>query len=225
MLTTALSAFLGALLTLLVSMYIEYQRKPKLDLFPEHPPIDLGPYQGAEATRVRHLRVYLRNREMPKLLRWLGRDAAMHCSGNVQFYHLDNGDPIFSEPMPLRWSASEEPISTQLVQDSRFVRLFDPGKYSASAWRNCYPGNKEPIDIVARFDDDAECYGWSNEVYLPGNGWRNKNRKLNPGRYLAKITVYSAGERVSDVFKFDCTVSRQHFQLSPAKPEEKMRIG
>jgi len=148
----------------------------------------------------------------------------MHCSGDIQFYHLEDGAPVFSNPMPVRWAGSDEPISTQVLPNGQLVQLFDPAKYNAASRRNCYPGSKETLDIAAKFDNDDECYGWSNEAYLPGKGWRNKDRQLPKGRYLVRVTVYSAGEKVSAVYKLENSVARNHFRLMDASKEDEARL-
>ena len=103
MLTTAIGAFLGALLSFLASIYIEYQRKPKLRFEIEDPPAD-STYLSAPAKEARFVRVRLVNDSMPKILKWLGRDAAMQCYGQIQFHHFDDGAVVFSRPMPIRWA-------------------------------------------------------------------------------------------------------------------------
>jgi hypothetical protein len=115
--------------------------------------------------------------------------------------------------MPIRWTNSDQPISHH-VDEGRVRELFDAAKYNAAFRRDCFPGTKEAIDIAGRFDEDEECYGWSNDTYLPNKGWRNADWRLPKGRYLVRVTVYSAGEKVSSVFNLENSLSRQHFRLS-----------
>jgi len=219
MLITFIGAFLGAVLSLLASIYIEYQRKPKLYIEIEEPPYD-ATYSAAPAKKVRFLRVRLCNQPMPKFLKWLNREAAMYCNGDIQFHHMDDGAPLFTRPMPVRWSDSDEPLSLQVLPDGKAALIFDAAKYNAAFRRNCYPGNKESIDVVARFDNDKECYGWSNETYLLGKGWRNDDWKLPKGRFLVKVTVYSSGETVVGVFKLENSIGRKDFRLMQASLED-----
>jgi hypothetical protein len=226
MLTNAIGAFLGALLSLIAIIYIEYQRKPKLSLGIEDPPFhanyDSPPFPAKET---RAVRVYLRNRAMPSFLRWLGRDPAMHCHGQIQFHHYEDGAPVFSKPMPIRWSASDEPLTLQALPNGQLAQLFDPTKYNAAFYRNCYPGSKELIDVAARFDADDDCYGWCNETYLPGKGWRNPDWKLSKGRYLVSVTVNSSGESISTVLSLENSTARQHFRLIPGTAEDARKLA
>jgi hypothetical protein len=210
LLLTAIGAFLGAFLSILASIAIEYQRKPKLHLAIESPTWQ-NTFPG-DIKSGTFARVYLSNESMPQPLRWLGRSAAYQCAGHVQFHHLD-GAPIFAKPMPIRWARSDEPISYQRLPDDSISQLFDPAKYNAAFRRDCFPGTSELIDIAARFDNDEDCFGWSNDSYV--KGWRNAEYRLPKGRYLVTVTVYSSGDRVEDVFELENSVAREHFRLLP----------
>jgi hypothetical protein len=222
MLISAIGAFLGALLTLLVSIFIEYQRKPKLSLSIENPPFD-HIYPHAPARNARFIRAILTNKPMPRIFKWLGRSAAMQCSGEVQFHHFD-GAPIFSRNMPIRWAGSDEPLTYQVIDEAKVALVFDVSKYNLAFKRDCYPGTNEQIDIAARFDDEPECYGWSNETYLPGRGWRIPDWKIPAGRYLVYLRVVSSGDSISSVFQMENSVTRDNFRLLPANKEETKNI-
>jgi hypothetical protein len=217
---TMVSAFLGALLSLVASIVIENQRQPKLNFKIEEPPLDQQ-YNQAPAKSVRFLRIQLLNNPLPKAFRWLDRNAAVHCSGYVQFHHYDDGAPKFKDPMPLRWSGSGDPLTPHISPDGKPVNLFDPAKYEGSFWRNCYTGTEETIDIAARFDREAECYGWTTESYL--YNWRNTKWKLPKGRYLVTVTVNLAGKKVIGIFKLENSAGRKDFRLLEASPEDKKK--
>jgi hypothetical protein len=219
----ALSAFLGALLSLCVSIIIESQRKPKLSIKIEEPPTDVD-YSNRPANKARFLRVRLSNRAMPRFLRWLGRNAAIHCHGEIQFYHQNNGAPVFSKPMPIRWASSDEPLSLQVSSDGQPNWLFDPSKFNAAFYQDCHAGSQEPIDVAARFDNDTDCYGWTNDNYLQNKGWRNPDWRLPNDRFLVTITVHSSGEKVVGVFELENSVGIQDFRLMNSTKEDRQRI-
>lgn len=222
MLSTAIGAFLGALLSLLANIYIEYQRKPKFHFEIEDPPLDSNPV--GDIREARFLRVLLCNNPMPRILKWLGRNAALQCFGDIQFHHLEDGVAVFSRPMPIRWAGSDEPLTYQALPDGKIAQLFDATKFNSSFHRNCFPGTKELIDIAARFDDDEDCYGWTSENYLPGKGWRNPDWKLPKGRFLVHITVHSSGEIASAIFQLENSVARKHFRLNTPSQQDILRL-
>lgn len=223
MFLTAFGAFVGAVLSLVISIIIENQRKPKLSFTIEDPPID-NEYSNAPVKTARFLRVQLWNNEMPKMFRWLNRESAMHCNADIQFLHFDDLTPVFHKRIPARWAGSDEPISPQIdPKTGALVSLFDVSKYNAAFRRNCYPGTKETIDIVARFDSDEDCYVWTNDNYL--KGWRNTEVKLPRGRYYVILTVYSSGEKIRGYFKLENSVSDKDFRLLAMNDEERIRIS
>ena len=123
--------------------------------------------------------------------------------------------------MPIRWAASDEPFTPQLV-DGNVAQLFDPVKYNAAFRRDCFPGNPELVDIASRFDKDDDCYGWSNESYV--KGWRNPEFRLPKGRYLVKVTIRSSGDTAYGVFQLENSVAREHFRLLPASEAETAKL-
>lgn len=218
---TTLGAFLGALFSILATMFIEYEKKPKLKFEIEHPPHDGWQSPEPNIAQSRFLRVKVYNKPMPTLLHWLDRSAALQCTGNVQFFR-ESGTAIFSSPMKIRWSGSDEPNSPQLNTSGVVVYLFDVPKYNAAFRRDCFPGVPELVDIAARYDNEDECYGWSNESYL--KGVRNPDFKLDKGRYLVKITIYFSGNTASHVFALENYASRKDFRLEPTSKAEKKRM-
>jgi hypothetical protein len=127
--------------------------------------------------------------------------------------------------MPLRWSGSEEPISLFSDSTGTVKTLFDPVKYNAAFRKDCIVGTQEQIDVAARFDDDDECYGWSNESYLPGKGWRNEDWKLPKGRYLVSVAVTFSGETVREAFEIENSVSIDSFRIESASRSKRKLLS
>ncbi len=214
---TMVSAFLGALLSLLASLVIENLRKPKLSFQIEDPPFD-AKYPRHPAKSARFLRVFLLN----KPIHLFTRNSALQCHGYVQFHHYEDGAPLFDKPMPLRWSGAGDPFSPHIAPDGRVVQMLDPVKYQASFWRNCHPSVPEMVDIAARFDNDKECYGWTTGNYLCQ--WRNPDWKIPKGRYLVVITVETAGEKVKEVCQLENSVGKKGFRLLNATPMDRKKL-
>lgn len=220
---TTLGAFIGALLSLVISIIIENQRKPKLFFIIEDPPIDIS-YINAPAKKARFLRIQLWNKEMPRIFRWISRESAMHCNADIQILHFEDLAPVFSNKVSARWAGADEPITPQIHPTTgEIIPLFDISKYNAAFRRNCYPGSKETIDIVARFDSDEDCYIWNNDSYL--KGWRNDDHKLPKGRYYIIVSVFSSGEKTIGYFKLENSVGKKDFRLTSLSEDEKSKIS
>lgn len=215
---TIISVIIGALISIFITIVYERLRKPHLRFEIETPPLDIT-YNGTEpAKNARFLRVVLWNDPFQLLV----RETAMHCQGEIQFYHIEDGVPLFMKNMRLRWAGSEEPFSPQMRPDGTIENIFDITKYNSSFFRDCFSGSKETIDVVARFDDDEECYVWTSDYAI--KGWKNKERMIPKGRYLVKIIVFSAGEKISALFQLENSITRKDFRLTPANFQDMKKI-
>lgn len=106
---------------------------------------------------------------------FLGATLSLLVAASLEYFkkprlQIDDGAPLFPKAMPVRWSGSSEPFTAHVLPDSTVAHLFDPVKYDVACRRDCFPGSEEIADVAAKFDDDDECYGWSNETYLQGKG-------------------------------------------------------
>jgi hypothetical protein len=209
---------IGAVIAICITIAIENLRKPKLVLAIGIP-VD-NAYTGRPAQDVRFLLVKCENRPLPWFARWMSRNAALQCHGTVSFHHLTDGQNYFGRSMPIRWSGSSEPTPIEVhIGNARGV-IIDPQRLSTESRVDIYPGEDWKLDVAARFDADAECYGWSNYSYFSNPVWRNPDWRLPAGRYLVKVTVISAGQRCELIFRLINDTQRRDFRLEPALPTD-----
>jgi hypothetical protein len=160
----ALEVILGAIVAILITIIVENARKPKLEIkLAEHH--DNEYLQNRPARSVRFLAVNIKNKPLPRLFRWMSRSAALQCHGSISFHHLD-GQNVFGRTMSVRWSGSPEPVTIHLQIDNTRVLFADPARLSLISRMDVYPGEKQRLDVSAKFDNEKECYGWSNESYF-----------------------------------------------------------
>ncbi len=210
--STILEIVLGAVIAILITIWVENLKKPRLTIQIARP--GDRRYEGRPAKRAKFLYVEVANNPLPRWARWMSRDAATQCHGTVSFYHLDGGN-LFGRSMPVRWSTTPEPAAPSFRIDDKLIVISDPTRFNMSARVDIYPGEKEPIDIAAKFDDEMDCYGWSNESYFSEPVWRNPRWRVAPGRYLVKVVVTSSGEKASAVFRLINDVPIDDFRLEP----------
>jgi hypothetical protein len=161
------------------------------------------------------------------------RAAALQCRATISFHHLD-GQDVFGRSMEARWANSPEPAGLDGVggvarqgsdtTDTIHIRIFDPMRLSLVSRIDVYPGESEVLDVVARFDNEEECYGWNNESYLRDPLWRNQKFKLNRGRYLLKVTVSSSGQSCVGYFRLINDVPQSDFRLENATAAQRRAI-
>jgi hypothetical protein len=217
--TTIIEVVLGAVVAILITIWVESLRKPKLTIEIGEPS-DIA-YTNRPAQNARFLGLMLINKPLPRVFRWLQRNAALRCHGTIQFYHLD-GQNVFGRSMPIRWSGSPEPIPMLIPIDSKTLMLPDPARFTLLPHIDVYPGDSERMDVAAKFDDEQECFGWSNESYFSNPPWRNPDWHLPRGRYLVKVTVVCAGEKFSRIFRLVNDVQSRDFRIEAALPNDRV---
>jgi hypothetical protein len=217
--TTIIEVVLGAVVAILITIWVESLRKPRL-ILEIGEPSDIA-YTNRPAQNARFLGLMLINKSLPRVFRWLQRNAALQCHGTIEFYHLD-GQNVFGRSMPIRWSGSPEPVPMLISIDRQTLMLSDPARFTLAPRIDVYPGESERLDVAAKFDDEQECYGWSNESYFSNPVWRNPNWRLPAGRYLVKVTVVSAGEKFSRIFRLVNDVPSHGFRIEAALPNDRV---
>ena len=217
---TIFGVVLGAIIVIFVTIALELLRKPNLG-FEIFPPKDME-FDNQPANRMRAVCLKLVNRPLPKWARWMSRNPALQCHGNITFHHLD-GQNIFGRSMIVRWSGAPEPnpLRIQIGNIEGFV--FDPVRITHIQKMDIYPGESAEIDIAARFDNEPECYGWSNESYFSTPPWRTVQWRLSPNRYIVKVTIFSSGETFSKIFRLINDVEQQDFRIEAALPEDTVK--
>lgn len=218
-----LQTILGAVLAIATTIVIEYVRRPKLSLS-LIPAVDV-PYPTGHplATSARYLLVSCTNRPLPFIFRWMSRNPALQCHGTVTFHHLD-GQNIFGRTMPMRWSGTTEPVPLILL-GANPGRIIDPNRMSVESRIDIHAGESGRADTAVKFDNESECYGWSNLNYFSQPQWRNPDWKIPQGRYLVRLDVVCSGGRCAGVFRLINDVDQKDFRLELCQPEDlkKMR--
>lgn len=221
MVMTIIGVVVGAIIAVIITIFIENLRKPKLEL-KIAPPVDRK-YQDRPANSVRFLGLYLANKPLPFFAKWMSRNAALQCHGTITFHHLDDGQNFFGRAMTIRWSGSPEPISLQFGIDGKLYSIVDPSKVTLVSKIDIYPDEKGRLDVAARFDNENECYGWNNESYFSTPVWRNADWRLPAGRFIIRVIIYSAGEKCTEIFRLINDVPQNDFRLEKPMQQDYVR--
>lgn len=220
----AVQILLGAVIAVLIPIWVEYLRQPRLTLSIETPPFEVD-YPAGErpAYTARYLRLRLFNKALPKRMRWMLRDSAQQCHGTITFHHND-GQNVFGRAMSIRWSGSPQPIPLEGRIGNQVLMIVDPMRITLDSRMDVYPDKNELFDVAARFDNDAECYGWNNEAYFSDPRWRNPDWRLPAGRYLVRVTVNTSGKECVGVFSLINDVPRKDFRLEEGTAEHRRAL-
>jgi hypothetical protein len=215
---TVLSFTLGALASIFASGFFEWLKRPILSV--QVAPADNKNYGAGHpvAQKARFLQVSVKNREPWLWFRWLSKNAASQCVADITFFHLD-GQRVFEEDMPGRWSGWPEPLAMVGHVGRQPIELVNP-YYLSSEFRriNIYSDAPRLLDIAVRFDNDPECYGWTTENYNSQPPWKNPKWRLAPNRYLVKVDVRADAVATSACFRLINDTAVGDFRLAPTLP-------
>jgi hypothetical protein len=190
--STIFGFILGALAAFVATLFAESMKRPVLSFeLDASVDADYSKPPRRPATKARFARIRLVNRALPPLLRGLNRNAALFCRGRIEFKR-SSGERVFDTPMAARWSSTPEPIPMKLMlRGSLEGEIVDHFRYDQRV--DIPAGASELFDVAAQFDDEKECYGWSNESYGFGQNWRNPRRKLDGERFRVDVTIFHLG--------------------------------
>jgi hypothetical protein len=202
---------LGAALAILFAIFVEWLRKPQLTLSIGNTDI----VRSSGATFPIHdgksLRVRVFAEPLWRITRWMMRSPALQCRGKISFHHLD-GQYLYSREMGARWAGTPEPLQTIGVNpNGEPISMIDPYKIVTPSRVDIGTEEHESLDVVARYDNDLDCYGWSNESYL--HDWRNPAWRVPAGRYLVRVDIRCGGQSWNNAFRLINDVPRDDFRL------------
>lgn len=113
-----------------------------------------------------------------------------------------------------RWAGTPEPTAIPVIGTNGVeFQIIDYARLTTDSRIDIQPGEGTALDIAAKFDDEPECYGWSNEAYFVRTPWRNPSWKLDKGRYRVRAVVISGGHKYSFEARLINDVSRTDFRL------------
>lgn len=203
---------LGAVTAIITTAAIEKLRQPWLKLklsqpkdasYPDSPAKTSRGYarhMNFPAKQARFLTLAVENVPLPWWARWLQRNAASQCCGELRFLTPD-GQQIFATAMPMRWCESPEPLpSFALVEGKRF-EIYDPEDSMRNEAMTIFPGETKEFDVAAKFDNEEACYGWTTANYGSDPVWRNPAWKIPEGHFLVNVSLWLDGRSVRQNFK------------------------
>ena len=194
-------AFLGSIGGLIVALWIERLKRPKLRIAiaPHSDQVSLG-------IQRRFLYLHVRNIVLCRPFRWfLIRESALSCYARIEFLRLDR-TAFFARPMDARWSESPQP--PQLAQNG----VVYPNVIDVLRYRDIHTNRSERLDVAFKCEGATACYGFTNTSYvqpaLQDPEW------LLPGdRYLVRVSIFTGSFEKTETFTLRNDWPRTDFQL------------
>jgi hypothetical protein len=208
-----LGAIIGAAV---VSIWVETRRSPRLQLLISTP----NDWLSRPGEQARTLQLSVGNAPSAK---WITRQAAERCRALVTFHREDGSDFFQGAPaVEGRWASTPEPAAFVVGKNESGQAISFSSGYTL--YTDIYPDESEPLDIVIRYADEADCYVWNNDTYKYSDR-RNPNWKIARGSYFMKVTVIFSGGRKTCLFHLMNDGARQNFHLLPVTDEQRLRFG
>ena len=164
-------AFVGSIPALLFALWVERQRMPKLKILASEEANADNTYQTPNAhagQRWKFFRVLVENKPFLFPFSWIPRQTAENCRAKIEFSKIGTEYSSFS--MSGRWASTPE---IPHVPNDAILKLLYPDPVTIPV------GEKEYLDVITKYEKDAEAYGWNNEAYF--HNWRTPNYKLERG--------------------------------------------
>lgn len=205
-----LKLIIGSLIAMGVVIFVEYQRKPRLK-------IEIAP--AINFNNLMSLRLRVKNLPLPFIIKWISRQSALQCHGDITYHDPYNGQNIFGREMQIRWVNNPQPIPLEIkFDDGKCAKMYDPIRFTQLQRMDIYAGEYEDLDVAVRFKEDRECYGWNDESYRVSG--RNPDWRLDKDQYLIKLTLRSSGEKVSKKFRLLNPNRVNDFRIEDSKKDD-----
>lgn len=206
-----LISIVGALVSVVLVLLVERERKPKLAISVE------------KGNHIHHKRKFLRvivtNKAIGALAGlFVTRQPALMCRAYITFL-TEKNDPVFAKGRRMlgRWSNTPEPAYL-LPFNNGVMTIRDPSRTRDLI--DIPPDDFEVLDIVMRTEDGETCIGWHNAVIQNPQAEVETRFELPKGRYHVLVSVRTAGQDFRHVFRIvNDHPSIESFRLEDLEPQ------
>lgn len=180
MVTEIIISFLSAIFGVAIALLVDKQRLPKIRITANDSANSDNTYPSGhprQGERWKFFRVAAKNKRISPFLDWLIiRQTAENCRAKISIKSIDNLTNICFKG---RWSSTPE--FSYLDQHSQILKMIEPDPVTI------VENHEEFLDIITKYENDNEAYGWNNEAYF--NNWRSQHHKLYPEKYEVNIII------------------------------------
>ena len=200
---------LVGLAAIVYACYLDSQGKPDLQMHVQDDTKGFEEGNPAQREPCKWLRIWVENKAH--------KGRALACQGTIAFFHYNDHTCVFPKEMEARWS--DGPIPD--VHDFHKQMKQLPKEFQNTF--NIEPTRQARLDLVIRMKSDDQCYGWNNDGYLYDD-YRNPNWRLEPGQYIARVTVGVGSLRFYELFIIHNDVGYELFHHTQVNRNEKKTL-
>jgi hypothetical protein len=199
---------LGILGSTIAWVISEYLARPCLEIR-----VDGNRAQAQSGGNPPHEFYHVRVMNLPSRWPVPGRRPAWACTATIEVFRED-GEPAVNGEIYGRWTSQPEPL-LPVVSDGQVGNVLDPARVMQARKIDVHGHATEAMSIAVKFEEDPNCYIFTNESYLFPM-WQNPAWRLATGRYRVRISVYYESGRAQADFELRNAGSRRDdLRLAP----------
>jgi hypothetical protein len=188
----AIGFLLGILASGIAAIAYERVTRPLLEILLDNGQRAQGHYPDRPPHEFYHLNV----RNLPAVWPLPGRRPAWSCKATIEAFNT-KGERTITEPVYARWTSQPEPLIPAVAGDQS-VNIVDFARIISARKVDIHSHEEQQMSVALKYEDQAECYIFSNESYLH-RAWVNPAWRLEQGEYRLHVTVfYDRGRATRD---------------------------
>lgn len=173
-LITVLSLIISGIISLVIALYVERAKLPRLKLTIANPSD-----QQDTNINARYLQIHISHVGIESWLRFFLQPLpALACVARLRFLRED-GLEVMPTVFDARWTYSQQP--------PEFGQPIFPSVFEMIKRRDIFPKTEEKIDVCVKYNDEDDCYVFNNSYYT--RGARAKEHRIANGIYTVEVTV------------------------------------
>lgn len=191
-----LISFAASVVAIGVVLYIERQRRPRLQ-FRVLPNTIMPPGDAMGRPECSWLQIEVTNSPCARWIAWVyTREPALSSRAFISF-HCTCGKRLLPDEMQARWSGAVQPWPEVLTVNGVQAAFLRDDVRSIDIHAN----QPESIHPVIVFPQPFKPFGWTNESYL--HGWRHPKWAIPQNEFVLRLRITTADRDFIACFKVD----------------------
>ena len=223
--SSATQMILGAIVSAIVTIILDWAKRPKLDIQVYVLPNRVKQYGLKREVLAEYNAVLVEVCNRKRWPKFWPRQTAVSVSAQISFHDTSSCQNLLdNRAMRGRWASQPQPETVVVTGEEKRLSN-DPSLVSVHPSIDIAWGESEQLDIACRFIGDDCAYGFSNENYYDEDGlYRAKRWKITAPICLVRVEVRSTGERAIEVFRLRHITGSDTLKLTPASRHQRRRL-
>ena len=217
--------FLGALLSALVAVALDWAKRPRFKIKILTLPHRVKQYGVMRNVLAEYDAVLVKVCNPKRWPKFWPRQSAVNVMALISFHDANSGMNLFeNRQMRGRWATQPQP-EVVIIANGQKQTWSDPSLVSAHPSIDIAWGESEELDVACRFVNEDGAYGFSNENYYDEAGlYRVKRWHIKASVCLVRIEVRGTGEKRVEVLEMRNIKGTGKLKLLPSTRHKKKLV-